>query len=293
MHTFTSIDDFFYFQCHGQSTDRQLRGMARSAQCQISPGSFLCPSSERTYHKHTHAAVTPALENGNHTSCHPYLRHCNPQLGLTARTLAQINVSEEILAQYIVNLCKPPRQKCAEKKFWCHIFNTGVAVKNVIGFVYFTLHVMESHYHRHFVVGCDKFISLDYCQCSAMFMWIDMLHSNYDLSEYHLKDMGYSTRFSSWTTASPLQLDGCDVQSKLHFSAVWGCAKVAGYTEGRCLVGGLINNAQTVNSPGTLVAGPSLILAMWTAARGDPGCLVSVPCVSLRWPGTQWSEPVP
>lgn len=50
----------------------------------------------------------------------------------------------------------------------------------------------------------------------------------------------------------------------------------------RCLVGGLINNAQTVDSPDTLVAGPDLILAMWRAARRDPACLVSVPCVSLR-----------
>lgn len=145
MHTFTSIDDcFFYFQRHDQSTNRQLRGIARAAQCQISPGSFLSPSSEHTYHKHTHAAVTPALENRNHTSCHPYLRRCNPQLGLTARTLAQINVNGEILAQYIVNLCKPPHQKCAEKKSWSHIFNTGV-VKNVIRFVQFNLYVMESH----------------------------------------------------------------------------------------------------------------------------------------------------
>lgn len=125
-----------------------------------------------------------------------------------------------------------------------------------------------------------------------MFMWIDMLHSNYDLSIYHLKDTGYSSRFISWMTASPLELDGCDVQSKLHFSAVWGCAKVAGYTEGRCLVGGLINNVQIVDSPDIPVAGPGLILAMQRAARGDPGCLVSVPCVSLRWPATQWSGPV-
>lgn len=142
MHTFTSIDGlFFYFQRRDQSTDRQLRGTARAARCKISPGSVLSSSSERTYHKHTHAAVTPALENGNHTSCHPYLRRCNPQLGLTARTLAQINVSGEILAQYIVNLCKPTIQKCAEKKSWSHTFNTGVVAKNVIGFVYFICHI--------------------------------------------------------------------------------------------------------------------------------------------------------
>lgn len=112
---------------------------------------------------------------------------------------------------------------------------------------------MESHYQRPLVVGCDKFISLDYCQCSAMFMCIDTLHSNSDLSVYRLKDMGYSTWFISWTTAS-LELDGCE----LNFSAVWWCAKVAGYTEGRCLVGGLINNVQ------------ALILAMRRAAHGDP-----------------------
>lgn len=70
------------------------------------------------------------------------------------------------------------------------------------------------------MVGCDKYISLDYCQCSAMFMWIDTLHSNYDLSIYHLKNIGYSSRFISWTPASHLELDGCDVQSKRPFSAV-------------------------------------------------------------------------
>lgn len=31
---------------------------------------------------------------------------------------------------------------------------------------------------------------------------------------------------------------------------------------------------------------------MRRGAHGDPGCLVSVTCVSLRWPGTQWSGPV-
>lgn len=70
------------------------------------------------------------------------------------------------------------------------------------------------------MVGCDKYISLDYCQCSAMLMWIDTLHSSYDLSIYQLKDMGYSSRFISWTTGSPLELDGCDVQRKLHLSSV-------------------------------------------------------------------------
>lgn len=49
--------------------------------------------------------------------------------------------------------------------------------------------------------------------------------------------------------------------------------KVAGYTEGRCLVGGLINIAQT--DADTLVAASGLILAMWRDAR--------LPVISAAW----------
>lgn len=63
----------------------------------------------------------------------------------------------------------------------------------------------------------------------------DGLHANYGLSLCILKSMGYISRLISWITASPLELDGSDVPSRLHCSAVRGCVKVAGYAEGHCL----------------------------------------------------------
>lgn len=46
------------------------------------------------------------------------------------RIWAQINISAEILAQYVVIWCKPPHQECAVKKAWCHVFNS-VCVRNI------------------------------------------------------------------------------------------------------------------------------------------------------------------
>lgn len=67
-----------------------------------------------------------------------------------------------------------------------------------------------------------------------------------------LKSMGYDCGWISWITASPLELDGADVRSRLHFVAVRGCVKVAGDAEGYCLARGLINNPQTVGEVLTL-----------------------------------------
>lgn len=81
----------------------------------------------------------------------------------------------------------------------------------------------------------------------------DGLHANDGLSLRNVKSTGYCSRLVSWITASPLELGGPGGRSRLHFSAVWGCVKVAGCAEGHCLVLGLINSAQTFGGGQTLL----------------------------------------
>lgn len=73
--------------------------------CAKSPGgAFPLPPLD-TLIINTYTALTPALENGNHTSCSSYLvRICAAQLGL---------IEGEILVQYSVTCCKPAHQKRA------------------------------------------------------------------------------------------------------------------------------------------------------------------------------------
>lgn len=85
-----------------------------------------------------------------------------------------------------------------------------------------------------------KVISQFKFNVDAVFVRVsDGLHANYGLSLYNLKSMGYGSRLISWIAASPLELDGSDIRGRLHFSAVRGCVKVAGYAEGHCLARGL------------------------------------------------------